>query len=66
MPMLTENQEGVKLRIRRRHSRENTFDGGAGVGVGFGSGVGAVVEDILNGTSVIDFRSGSGRSRLAD
>lgn len=22
VPMLTENQEGVKLRIRRRHSRE--------------------------------------------
>jgi hypothetical protein len=56
VPMLTENQEGVKLRIRRRHSRENTLDGGAGV----------VVEDILNGMSNIDLKAGSGRSRSTD
>lgn len=66
MPMLTENQEGVKLRIRRRHSRENTLDGGAGVEVGLGGGVGAVVEDILNETPNIEFKSGSGRSRPTD
>lgn len=30
--MLTANQEGVKLRIRRRHSLESKWDGGAGAG----------------------------------
>jgi hypothetical protein len=67
VPMLTENQEGVKLRIRRRHSRENTLDGGAGTGAGLGGGfVGVVVEDILNGMSNIDLKAGSGRSRSTD
>ena len=63
VPMLTENQEGVKLRIRRRHSRENTLDGGAGAGfdAGVASRVGVVVvEDILNGLSIFQFQARSG------